>query len=76
MEKSWNCVFEFLKSVCATVNRPFAEVGGKSPLQLSSQTRGTVLSLQTSLSLARNMNVTVAKELYYIFYKILKFRCW
>ena len=28
---------------------------------------GTVLSLQTSLLLTRNMNVTVAKELYYIF---------
>ena len=36
--------------------------------------RETVLSLQTSLSLTRNMNVTVAKELYYIFSKILKFR--
>ena len=39
----------------------------------SSRARGTVLSLQTSLSLTRNMNVTVAKELYYIFSKILKF---
>ena len=27
----------------------------------------TVLTLQTSLPLTRNMNVTVAKELYYIF---------
>ena len=42
----------------------------------SSRARGTVLSLQTSLLLTRNMNVTVAKELYYIFSQILKFRCW
>ena len=33
----------------------------------SSMVRVTVLSLQTSLSLARNMNETVAKELYHIF---------
>ena len=39
----------------------------------SSRACGTVLSLQTSLSLTRNMNVTVAKELYYIFSKILNF---
>ena len=32
-------------------------------------TNGTVLSLQTSLSFSRNMNVTIAKELYYIFSK-------
>ena len=42
----------------------------------SSRARVTVLSLQTSLSLAKNMNVTVAKELYYIFSEILKVRCW
>ena len=36
----------------------------------------TVLSLQTSLPLTRNMNITVANELYFIFSKILKFRCW
>ena len=34
----------------------------------SSRTRLTVLSLQKSLSLARNINVTKAKELYYIFF--------
>ena len=33
----------------------------------------TVLCLQTSLSLTRNMNVTVAEELYYIFLEISKF---
>ena len=33
----------------------------------------TVLSLQANLSLTRNMNVTVAKELYYIFSEISKF---
>ena len=37
---------------------------------------GTVLSLQTSLSLTRNMNVKVAIELYYIFSKISKFKYW
>ena len=34
----------------------------------SSRARVTVLSFQTSLSLTRNINVTVAKELYYIFF--------
>ena len=42
----------------------------------SSRASVTVLSLQTSLSLTRNMNVTVAKELYYICSEILKFRYW
>ena len=42
----------------------------------SSRARVTVLSLQTSLSLTRNMNVAVAKELYYIFSEISKFRYW
>ena len=42
----------------------------------SSRSPVTVLSLQTSLSLTRNMSETVAKELYYIFYEILKFRYW
>ena len=42
----------------------------------SSRARVTVLSLQTSLALTRNMNVTVAKELYYIFSEILKIRYW
>ena len=42
----------------------------------SSRARITVVSLQTSLSLTRNMNVTVAKELYYIFSEISKFRYW
>ena len=41
-----------------------------------SRARVTVLSLQTSLSLTRNMNVTVAKELCYIFSEIPKFRYW
>ena len=38
----------------------------------SSRGRVTVLSLQMSLSLTRNMNVTVAKELHYIFSEISK----
>ena len=42
----------------------------------SSRACVTVLSLRTSLSLTRNMNVTVAKELYYIFSGISKFRNW
>ena len=37
---------------------------------------GTVLSLQTSLSLTRNNNVNLAIELYYIFSKISKSRYW
>ena len=40
-----------------------------------SRARVTVLNLQTSL-LTRNMNVTVAKELYYIFSEISKFLYW
>ena len=42
----------------------------------SSRALVTFLSLQTSLPLTRNMNVTVAKELYYIFSEISKFRYW
>ena len=42
----------------------------------SSRAHGTVLSLQTSMSLSKNMNVKVAIELYYIFSKILKFKYW
>ena len=42
----------------------------------SSRARVIVLSPQTSLSLTRNMNVTVAKELYYMFSEISKFRYW
>ena len=37
-----------------------------------SRGRVTVLSLQISLLVTRNMNVTVAKELYYIFSEIAK----
>ena len=42
----------------------------------SSRARVTVLFIQISLSLTRNMNVTVVEELYYIFSKISKFRSW
>ena len=42
----------------------------------SSRALVTVLSLQTSLSLIRNMNLTVAKELYYIFIEKSKFQYW
>ena len=45
-------------------------------LHHSSRARGTVLSLQTSLSLTRDMNITVAKELYCKFSVISKFRYW
>ena len=38
----------------------------------SSRGRVTVLSLQISLSLTKNMDVTVAKELHYIFSEISK----
>ena len=43
-------------------------------MHYSSRACGTVLFLQTSLSLTRNLNVKVAIELYYIFSKISKFR--
>ena len=39
----------------------------------SSSAHVTVLSLQTGMYLTENMNVTVAKELYYIFSEISKF---
>ena len=42
----------------------------------SSRARVTDLSLRTSLSLTRNLNLTVAKELYYIFSEISTFRYW
>ena len=42
----------------------------------SSRARGTVLSFQTSSSLTKNMNETVAKGLHYIFSQISKFRYW
>ena len=42
----------------------------------SSRARVTVLSLQHSLSLTRNLSITVAKELYYIFSEIWNFRYW
>ena len=42
----------------------------------SSRVRGTVLSLQSCLSLTRDMNVKVDLELYYIFSKISQFRYW
>ena len=41
-----------------------------------SRARRTVLSLQNSLSLTRNMNVEVAIGLYCIFSKISKFTYW
>ena len=47
-----------IKSMCITCNI------------MSSRARGSVLSLQTGLSLTRNMNVKVAIELYYIFQNI------
>ena len=43
-------------------------------MHYDSSARGTVLSLQTSVSLTRNMNVKVAIELYYTFFKISKIK--
>ena len=45
-------------------------------VQHSSRTRFTVLSLQTSLSLTRNVTATDAKELYCIFFEVSKFQFW
>ena len=42
----------------------------------SSRAHVSVLSLQTSLALTKNTNVTVVKELQYIFSVISKFRYW
>ena len=42
----------------------------------TSRARRTVLSLQISPSLGRNMSVKVAIELHFIFSKISKFRYW
>ena len=57
-----NNVSEFLK----------AAKNIQKQVHYSSGARGTVLSLETSLSLTRNLNVNVAIELYYVFSKILK----
>ena len=48
----------------------------KNIKSICSRAHGTVLPLQTSPSLTRNINVKVAIELYYIFSKISKFRYW
>ena len=69
MLSSENDYFKFLK----TAKKHKMHVHHVHP---SSKTRVTVLSLQTSLSVTRNMNVTVAKGLYYIFSEISKFRHW
>ena len=45
-------------------------------LHHSSRACGTLLSLQTSLSLTRNINAKVAIELCYIFSKKSQFRYW
>ena len=42
----------------------------------TSRAHRIVLSLQTSLSWTRNMNLKIAIQLYYIFSKISKFRYW
>ena len=70
MLSSENADFKFLetakniKSTCitCTIRAPYVH-----HVCHSSSARGTVLSLQTSLSLTRNMNVKAAIELYYIF---------
>ena len=67
MLSSENDVFKFLKT---------AKNKKKQVHHSSSRAIGTVLSLQSSLSLPRNMNIKVAIELYYIFSKILLFKYW
>ena len=67
---SENDDFKFLKTAKKTQKKQVNHV------HQSSRARRTVLYLQTSLSLTRNMSVKVAIELYYIFYKISKFRYW
>ena len=64
---SENDDFKFLK----TANKTEKQV---NHVHQSSRARRTVLYFQTSLSLTRNMSVKVAIELYYIIYKISKFR--
>ena len=56
----------------------FLKTGKKHKMHVhqSSRAHVTVLSLQISLPLTRNVNVTVAKELYFIFSEISKFRYW
>ena len=62
MLSSENHVFKFLKN--CKKHKMHVHHGHHS-----SRGRVTVLSLQISLSLTRNTNVTVAKELHYIFSK-------
>ena len=65
MLSSENDDFKFLKTVKSIKH-----------VHHSSRAHGTFLSLQTRLSMTRIMNVKVAKELYYIFSEISKFRYW
>ena len=67
MLSSENTDFKFLKT--AKKNKKHVHQGYHSY-----RARGFVLSLQTSLSLTRTINVKVAIELYYIFSKKTKFR--
>ena len=69
MSSSENDDFKFLKT--AKKHKMHVHHVHHSP-----RARVTVLTLKTSLSLARNVNVTVAKELYYIFFEISKFQYW
>ena len=66
MLSSENDDFKFLKN-CKKKHKMHVHHGHHS-----SRGRVNVLSIQISLSLTRNMNVTVVKELHYIFSEILK----
>ena len=46
------------KYVCATSTRPFGEVGGKSPLQLSSRTHIAKIEAKKLLRKIRSKNLT------------------
>ena len=70
MEMSWAC-----SGMLSSENDDFKFLKTAKNIQCMCITCTIVplLSLQTSLLLTRNMNVTVAKELYYIFSEISKF---
>ena len=71
MLSSENDDFKFLKTA-----KNIKSMCAISRYTCCSSARGTVLSLQTSLSLTRKMNIKVAIELCYIFSKISKFKYW
>ena len=56
------------KSVCATSTRPFGEVGGKSPLQLSSRTHIAKIEAKKLLRKIRSKNLTAGV----FFFRVLR----